>query len=122
MKIIIADDFYTNRLLVKEVLKNLGHTLIEAENGQEVIRLLEEQDDIDVVLMDIEMPVMGGVEAVHHIRAHCEPPKNQVPIVAITAHLPGTFSEEGRDFPFDAMLIKPFSIDRIAEVLRAFEK
>jgi CheY-like chemotaxis protein len=122
MKIIIADDFYTNRLLVKEVLKNLGHTLIEAENGQEVIRVLEEQDDIDVVLMDLEMPVMGGVEAVNHIRTYCSPPKNRVPIVAITAHLPDTFSEDDLDLPFDAMLIKPFSIDRIAEVLRAFEK
>lgn len=122
MKIIIADDFYTNRLLVKEVLKNLGHELIEAENGMEVIRALEENEGIDVVLMDIEMPVMGGVEAVHNIREHCTPPRNKVPIVAITAHLPNAFADGDDDMPFDAMLIKPFSIDKIAEVLRTFEK
>lgn len=121
MKIIIADDFYTNRLLVKEVLKNLGHDLLEAENGEEVIRILEENNDIDVILMDIEMPVMGGVEAVHHIRQFCTPPRNKVPIVAITAHLPDAITGD-QDLVFDAMLIKPFSIDKIAEVLREFVK
>ena len=63
MKIIIADDFYSNRLLIMEILKDMGHELIEAENGQQAFDALEKHDDVDLVLMDIEMPVMSGLEA-----------------------------------------------------------
>jgi CheY-like chemotaxis protein len=121
MKIIVADDYYTNRLLVSEILKSLGHDFIEAENGQQAVDALIENNDIDLVLMDIEMPVMNGVEAMHFIREQLMVPKNRVPIIALTAHNPGMFVGEGQESGFNKLMGKPYSIDKIAEVLEAYK-
>ncbi len=122
MKIIVADDYYTNRLLVAEILKSLGHDYIEVENGQQALEVLEKCNDIDLVLMDLEMPVMNGVEAMRYIREKLVYPKSNVPIVALTAHNPGMFIIDGQDSGFNKMMGKPYSIDKIAELLECFNK
>lgn len=121
MKIIIADDYYTNRLLVTEILKSLGHEFIVAENGQQALEALENNNDIDLVLMDLEMPVMNGIEAMRHIRDKLVYPKSNVPIVALTAHSPGMFIQEGQETGFNKLMGKPYSIDKIAELLDSFK-
>ena len=120
MKIIIADYYYTNRLLVSEILRTLGHEFIEAENGKQALEALKMNNDIDLILMDIEMPVMSGLEAMKYIRGNMEYPKNRVPIIALTAHNPGMFVEKSVLEGFDRMLVKPYSIDKIAELLEKF--
>jgi CheY-like chemotaxis protein len=120
MRIIIADDYYTNRLLVSEILVELGHECIEAENGQQVLHVLETNNDIDLVLMDIEMPVMNGVEAMHYIRENLLYPKNSVPIIALTAHSFNALNEDFSGEGFNRTLVKPYSIDKIAELLKTF--
>jgi CheY-like chemotaxis protein len=122
MKIIVADDYYTNRLLVSEILKNLGHEFIEAENGLQALEALEKNNDIDLVFMDIEMPVMSGLEAMRYIREKLEYPKNRIPIIALTAHTPGIFADEDRDKGFNQTLVKPYSIDKIGELLKGYNK
>lgn len=121
MKIIIADDYYTNRLLVSEILKNLGHDFIIAENGRQALEALENNNDIDLVLMDLEMPVMNGVEAMRYIRDKFGYPKSKVPIIALTAHNPGSYIQEGHDSGFNKLMGKPYSIDKIAELLDSFK-
>jgi two-component system CAI-1 autoinducer sensor kinase/phosphatase CqsS len=120
MKIIVADDYYSNRLLVSEILRSLGHEYIEAENGQQALEALEHNNDIDLVLMDIEMPVMSGFQAMKHIREKFAFPKNNIPIIALTAHNPGIFMNECSEKGFNKMLIKPYSVDKIAELIREF--
>jgi len=122
MKIIIADDFYSNRLLIIEILKDMGHELIEAENGQQAFDALEKHDDVDMVLMDIEMPVMSGLEAMRMIRTKLSYPKNSVPIIALTAHNSMILMEEPNIEGFNDMLIKPYSISRISEILETYTK
>jgi CheY-like chemotaxis protein len=122
MKIIVADDYFTNRLLVSEILKSLGHDFIEAENGQQALEALEKHNDIDLVLMDIEMPVMGGFEAMKYIREKLVFPKNNIPIIGLTAHNPGMFVEECSGSGFNHMLGKPYSIEKIAELLEEYNK
>jgi CheY-like chemotaxis protein len=120
MKIIVADDYYTNRLLVSEILKSLGHDFIEAENGQQALEALENNNDIDLVLMDLEMPVMNGVEAMRYIREKFVYPKKDIPIIAITAHNPGMFIEDCQGSGFNKLMGKPYSIEKIAEMLQDF--
>jgi len=121
MKIIIADDYYTNRLLVSEILKSLGHDFIIAENGQQALEALENNNDIDLVLMDLEMPVMNGFEAMRYIRDKLVYPKSNVPIIALTAHNPGSYIQEGQESGFNKLMGKPYSIDKIAELLESFK-
>lgn len=122
MKIIIADDYYTNRLLVSEILRNLGHDLIEAENGQQALDALEKNSDVDLVLMDIEMPVMSGYEAMKYIREKLVYPKSNIPIIALTAHNPAMILNEGSLSGFNQLLVKPYSIDKIAELLAGYTR
>lgn len=122
MKIIIADDFYSNRLLILEILKDMGHELIEAENGQQAFDAMEKNNDVDLVLMDIEMPVMSGLEAMRLIRSKLSYPKNSVPIIALTAHNSRMLMDEPNIEGFNGMLIKPYSISRISEILETYRK
>jgi CheY-like chemotaxis protein len=122
MKIIVADDYYTNRLLVSEILKSLGHEFIEVENGKQALEVLEQHNDIDLVLMDLEMPVMNGIEAMRYIRQNLGYPKSEVPIIALTAHNPSMFIEDCQDSGFNKLMGKPYSIEKIAELINTYNK
>ena len=120
MKILITDDIFTNRLLLSEIIEDLGHEHIEAENGKIAIESLVSNDDINLVLMDIEMPVMNGIEATRHIRRMLAPPKSDIPIVALTAHNPKIFFDNYKDVGFDLLLTKPYSVQKITNLLESF--
>jgi len=121
MKILVADDHFANRLLVIEILKCLGHDSIEAANGKEVLDVLEKESDIDLVFMDLEMPVMTGFEAMRFIRDMMLHPKNEIPIIALTAHQENTYDEPAFKKGFDERLLKPYSIERIEEILQSYQ-
>ncbi|NJM15632.1 MAG: response regulator [Bacteroidales bacterium] len=116
LRILIVDDIFTNRLLLSEIIADMGHEYLEAQNGKEAIDLLKE-NDFDVVLMDIEMPVMNGIETTQYIRANFDANKCNVPIIALTAHNPNLFFDDYKDVGFSQLLTKPYSIERITRLL-----
>ncbi len=116
LSILIVDDIFTNRLLLSELIKTLGHDSHQAENGKEALEVFE-KEDIDLILMDIEMPVMNGIETCEHIRKNMSPGKSVVSIVALTAHNPNLFFEDFSDAGFDELLTKPYSLDKIIELI-----
>ncbi|MFW6222879.1 MAG: response regulator, partial [Bacteroidota bacterium] len=85
--ILIVDDLFPNRFLIKEIIKSLSYSCAECENGQECIEYLQ-QHVPRIILMDIEMPVMNGLETTKYIREHFTPPVSNIPIIALTAHNP----------------------------------
>jgi CheY-like chemotaxis protein len=119
LKVIIADDIYTNRLLLSEIIEDLGHEYLTAENGREAINALI-NNDVDLVLMDIEMPVMNGLEATKFIREKLQKPKSSTPIIALTAHNPKIFFDDFKDVGFDQLLTKPYSVKKITDLLESF--
>jgi CheY-like chemotaxis protein len=119
LRIIIADDIFTNRLLLSEIIEDLGHTYITVENGREAVNALV-GNDVDIVLMDIEMPVMNGLEATKFIREKLAVPKCNIPVVALTAHNPKIFFDDYKDVGFSQLLTKPYSIKKITELLESF--
>jgi CheY-like chemotaxis protein len=122
MRIIIVDDIFTNRLLISEIVKSMGHTIIEADNGRKALDMLQNEGKFDLVLMDIEMPVMNGIETTKYIRESMPYPVNQIPVVALTAHNPSLFFEDYQDVGFNHLLTKPYSLEKLKKLIREFEK
>ncbi|NLI23329.1 MAG: response regulator [Bacteroidales bacterium] len=118
-RILVVDDLVMNRILLREILTELHYDFVLAENGKKAIECLE-SEPVDVILMDIEMPVMNGIETTRHIRSNLPPPASNVPIVALTAHNPRIFFEDFRDVGFDAILTKPYSIEKLREIILRF--
>lgn len=85
LRILIADDNEYNRLVVDETLHMMSDLFTEqVVNGQEVIDMMM-KNDYHAILMDVQMPVMNGIDATKHIREHLPEPKKKIPIVALTA-------------------------------------
>lgn len=104
-KILITEDVTINRMIVSEFLKFDGHSVGEAENGAECLEQLA-KDRFDVVLMDVNMPVMDGVEATRAIRRSPES-WSAIPIVGLTAN---AFEDQVKDYlaaGMDACISKP---------------
>ena len=80
VKILIADDEERWRRLVGDYLRNEGYAVIEAANGAEAVDMVRRAGDVDLVILDIMMPVMDGVQACQNIRSF-----SQVPIIMLTA-------------------------------------
>ncbi len=112
LRILVVDDIYTNRYLLSELIKLTGNESVVAENGEEAIEIMKNQE-IHMVFMDIEMPVMNGVETTQYIRTEMAPPMNAIPIIALTAHNPDLFFEDFSDAGFDELITKPYSIEKI---------
>lgn len=112
LRILVVDDIYTNRYLLTELVKITGNEVVQAENGEEAIRILE-NEKIDLVFMDIEMPIMNGIETTNHIRNKMPFPINALPIIALTAHNPELFFDDFADVGFDELITKPYSVEKI---------
>ncbi len=85
MKVLVVDDTRTNRMLTARILEKRGHLVKTAENGVEAIEELA-REDFDLVLMDVQMPVMSGIEAAKIIRSNdSQVRSHDVPILAFSA-------------------------------------
>lgn len=82
-KVLLVEDVYESRLLVRQLMGRLGVTLIEATDGYEGVRLAK-QELPDLILMDLSLPVMDGWEATRQLKA--DPATAHIPVVIVTAH------------------------------------
>ncbi len=117
--ILIAEDNIVNQKLVANILIKSGYIVEIANNGEEAVEALKKQK-FDIVLMDVQMPVMDGIEATQAIRSSMDDIFNHdIPIIAVTAH---AFEEDRQRFleaGMDSCIIKPFKKkDLIREIER----
>ncbi len=117
-KVLLVDDDMRNTFALSRVIEEAGLNVVLAENGQLALDVLEREDDIDLVLMDIMMPVMDGYEAMRRIRQ--EERTAQLPILALTAKA----MPEDRAMCLEAgandYLTKPVDIDRLMSLIRVW--
>lgn len=113
---LIVDDILMNRMLLKEFLGSTCNNIMEASNGKDAIEILK-KEKIDIVFMDIEMPVMNGVETTKFIRDEMPYPLNKIPIIALTAYNPDDFFDSYDNAGFDYLLTKPYSLDKILNTI-----
>lgn len=102
--ILIAEDEYSNYLYLEELLEGTDTRLIYASNGQEAVELCSANMDIDLVLMDIRMPVMNGYIATKQIKAT----RPGLPVIAQTAYSLET-DMKGLKGDFDDFILKPIN-------------
>ena len=114
-RIIIAEDEESNFLLIKAILKKTGIQIHRALNGKEVLELLEQVDEVDLVLMDIKMPVMDGLESTRRIRAMWD-----IPVIAQTAYATEIEEFEFRKAGFDDYLTKPLKAPRLLSTMQRY--
>ncbi len=114
MEILIADDDSASRLYMELAVRALQHSPLSVESGAQVLDMLE-SFAFDVVLLDIEMPVLGGIETLRRIRAN--PGLQELPVYAITAHTDGVEMDRAQRAGFSGILSKSFSPDELADVL-----
>ncbi len=107
-KILLTEDNPINQMVTTDLLEEEGATVVIANNGKEAIEILEKQD-FDVILMDMQMPVMDGYQAMEHIRSTMPPSKQNVPILALTAHVTEEEVEKCKNAGADDYLSKPFN-------------
>lgn len=114
MRILIAEDIEDTRYLMKVLLQRRGHTVLEAENGEQAVeRALTENPDL--ILMDLSMPVMDGLTATRCIRRN---ETGRTPIVALSAHLTDpAWRERALRCGCDYCCSKPLDFDALDELL-----
>ena len=118
MRILLAEDNPVNQKVAQRMLERLGHQVTLANNGREAVEALE-ANSFDLVLMDVQMPEMDGLEATRKIRA-MQSTRPRVPIVALTAHAMDSHQEECLAAGMDSFLTKPILFDALkAEIERS---
>jgi len=115
--VLIVEDNLVNQQVTDNMLLKLGCRSNIAENGREAIEMLE-NSDYDLILMDIQMPQMDGLTATRHIRSNPDKTfRNDIPIIAMTAHALKGHKEKCFDAGMNDFLTKPLSIDALARAI-----
>jgi CheY-like chemotaxis protein len=117
LHLLLAEDNLVNQRVVSMLLQKVGHTFDLAANGAEALNLCRSRD-YDLILMDLQMPVMDGREAVACIRKlEIEQGKRHVPVVALTAHAQESDRQMLLESGMDAYLSKPFTATGLYSLL-----
>ncbi|MCI5212484.1 MAG: response regulator, partial [Candidatus Electrothrix sp. ATG2] len=117
LRVLAADDNRGNQVLIRTFLKKIDLPVDFVDNGEDVLRKVQETD-YDVVFMDVNMPVMDGLEATRRIRAEITP-ERQPWIIAITANVAAEDRQACTDAGMNDFLEKPFAKAAFQRVLAA---
>jgi two-component system, sensor histidine kinase and response regulator len=115
LKVLLAEDNAVNRILARRLLEKYGNTVIPVENGRQALEAIEREKP-DLVIMDVQMPVMDGLEAIRTVRNEEQTSGLHLPIIALTAHAMKGDRERCLEAGADEYLAKPI---RAAELFAA---
>ena len=118
LKVLLVEDHPINQLMMSTILKRAGHAVTVAENGKLAVEQFSSAA-WDLILMDIQMPVMGGLEATRLIRAQ-ETPGQRTPIIGVTANAREEDKDQCIDADMDAHLPKPVVVGDLMAMIERF--
>ena len=116
MNILVAEDNPVNQKLLRLMLEMHGHHVLVTPDGKEAVAVYQ-SDEIDLVLMDVQMPGMNGFEATTTIRELEKNTGTHVPIIAVTAHVMPGYKEECLNAGMDNYLAKPFRMQELFAII-----
>jgi CheY-like chemotaxis protein len=119
LHILLAEDSPTNQLIAVANLKKTGHTVQVADNGRKALEALEE-GEFDLVLMDVAMPEMDGLEATRTIREREKESSGHIPIIAMTAFATKDYRDKCSEAGMDGYVSKPVSPDELHRAIEPF--
>jgi len=114
-KILVADDVIENRIFLRDILKLIGFDVVEAENGKDAIEKLKECP-LDLIIMDIDMPVLNGFEAIEYIKKIKE--SKNIPIIVVTSYVLNEEKHKILELGANVCLSKPFREQEIFNALK----
>lgn len=115
--VMLVEDFADTREMMRRALELGGCRVLEAANGQEAIELAQ-RERVDLILMDLNMPVLDGFTATLRIREY--EPTRDVPVVAVTAFDTAEFRAAATAVGCSEYIVKPLDFERLASVLKQF--
>ncbi|AHF05568.1 hypothetical protein MARPU_11865 [Marichromatium purpuratum 984] len=116
LRVMVVDDSEINRDLAQTILADVGAEVVQAGNGREAVDWLDAHPDgVDLVLMDIQMPVLDGYEATRQIRAN--PALERIPVVAVSAGVLESERQAALDAGMCAFVGKPFDVDEVVALI-----
>jgi len=118
-KVLVAEDSSVIQNLTKKILQMQSYEISSVKNGQQVLDVLE-KEDFDIILMDINMPVMDGMECSRNIRALPDSEKSNIPIIAITGNAQNYSIEEFKEAGINDYLPKPLNFDALVEAVKKY--
>jgi two-component system cell cycle response regulator DivK len=116
-RILVVEDQEDNRQILRDLLGNAGYELTEAENGLEALSAVAAQRP-DLILMDIQLPVMDGYEATRRIKA--DPATKEIPVIVVTSYALSGDEGKARAAGCDAYVTKPYSPRQLLAKVREF--
>ena len=120
MRVLIVDDILINRRLCSMILEKRGHSVQTAENGIRAIELLE-KEDFDLVLMDLQMPVMDGFEAMRIIRSRSSGVRRRdIPVIAVTAVRADRAERQCYEAGMNGFIAKPLQREEFLKIVERY--
>ncbi|HXV82184.1 MAG TPA: response regulator [Candidatus Binatia bacterium] len=116
-RVLVVEDQYDNRRILHDLLTNAGYEMIEAVTGEEGVSIAEQQRP-DLILMDMQLPVIDGYESTRRIRAN--PELKSIPIIAVTSYAMSGDDALAYEAGCDAYVTKPFSPRQLLAKIREF--
>jgi len=116
--IMVVEDYDDTRMLLKKGLEGLGYSVLEASNGQEAVDIAA-REHLDLILMDLDLPILDGIVATQQIRQQSE---MRVPIVAVTAYPMSYTRVKAFAEGCDEYMAKPIDMSELARLVDRYLK
>ena len=116
-RILVVEDQEDNRQILRDLLATTDYEIIEAENGEEALAAVAKQRP-DLILMDIQLPILDGYEATRRIKA--DPALRSIPIIAVTSYALSGDEEKARSAGCDDFVPKPYSPRQLLAKIRQY--
>jgi two-component system, cell cycle response regulator DivK len=116
-RILVIEDTEDNRQIMRDLLSSAGYDLIEAQDGAEGVAMAQSHRP-DLILMDIQLPILDGYEATRRIKA--DPALSHIPIIAVTSYALSGDEAKTRAAGCDGYVAKPFSPRQLLHKVREF--
>ena len=121
LKVLVAEDNNLNALLLKKLFKKWEITYKIAKDGAQLLKIYKDED-FDLILMDLQMPILDGYETTRAIRKLGDDSKSMIPIIALTAFMKSEIQDKTERYKMNGYLSKPFNVNELHNLLSFYCK